>query len=166
MAISLELQEVYASAKGLTYVETLELVHPRYPDPVRWCNSERDWIFLDETGGDEVYFNAYPFRATLPPQSKSGSQELAFTVWNSNTGLERAINEVQEYPNENFEVTYRIYMAREYDPPAIEPPIRMTLTDIVATYETFVLTCTKYDVLGRAFPNEIYKYEEFPGLFR
>lgn len=166
MTISNELKEIYASAPtDKRYVETLELTHSQFSK--RWliCNELISWDFVDENGAP-LTFQPLPFGVKLPNQDNGGSQELVISI--ANTGLEMMdeLEAAQTIPTENIQCIYRIYKDTVNTAPQIDPPIRLSISDVTADIETISATASRFDILGRAFPTVIYHPEDFPGLVR
>lgn len=163
--ITEELKRIYASAPaGQAYYETLEITHPLLTPSARWVAHFDQFQALDETGAD-ITFEPWPFTVSLPAASKQAGGELQITAYNGSEGVEAALDLLQTRPDQPMEVKLRIY-TEAGQAPAITPILQMTATDITLSFQTVILTCQKYDVLGRSFPQEVYDYERFPGLYR
>lgn len=166
MPITPELKRVYASAPTDTrYVECLSLWHPNWGTWLHFTSDVQAWTFALETG-ELVDFQAVPFTVVLPLQDGKGQQDLQI-------GLENVGREAMDYielasltPSVSIDVVYRVYLDRPHSLPQQDPPLRLTLSNIVVTLDVITGTATRADTLNRRFPSEVYRLDTYPGLDR
>ena len=162
MPLSAALQERYRSEVDVDWVDCLIISHPAI-DTLYLCNSPDP--IQGDPGGGLVTFQPVPFRINLPTRDGSGRQDLSLAI--SNVGrigmaiLEQAITQ----PEEAIQVDYTI-LIRGDSAPQLDPPLSLTMTDIVVTETAISATVTRSDILNAPFPREKYRPDRFPGLDR
>ena len=162
MPISAALQERYRSEVDVDWVDCLIISHPAI-ETLYLCNSPD--AIQGDPGDGLVTFRPVPFKVTLPARDSSGRQDLSLAL--SNVGrvgmavLEQAITQ----PEEPIQVGYTIFI-RGDTAPQIDPPLTMSMTDIVVTETVITATITRSDIHNLPFPRERYRPDPFPGLNR
>lgn len=168
MAITAELQKVYASAPvDRTYVETLELKHSAFSKTWYITNSQHAWEMHKDTAMSAlVTYEPLSFEAKLPDQNSGGNQELVLAIANAGLDMMQELEAAQTKPEENIECIYRVYLDVPHSVPQIDPPLTLNISDVNADLLMIRATATRFDLLGRQFPKQIYDTENFPGLKR
>jgi hypothetical protein len=166
MPISPELKRVYASApQDARYIETLELSHSRFPRTIYITNDLQQWEFLLEDSRAQL-FQIVPFKVILPTSDGKGNQDLSITIDNIGREAVEALELASGDPTENIAVVYRVYLDRSFSAPQTDPPLRLTLTNVVVTLDAITGAATRADTLNRPFPSVLYRTDTFPGLDR
>ena len=167
MTISPALQRVYASApQDDKYIETLELAHPLFSRSYFFTNDLSTWRFTLEDGTTEQDFEVVPFQIILPTQDAGGQQDLRIGIDNVGREAVEEIEAAQEDPTQPISVTYRVYIDQPLSVPQMDPPLKLTLTDVQVSLSSITGVATRADTLNRLFPNIVYRSETFPGLDR
>ena len=167
MTISPDLQRIYASApQDDKYIETLEMSHPLFSRSFFFTNDLSPWKFLLEDGKTQQDFEIVPFEIILPAQDGGGQQDLKIGIDNVGREAVEEIEAAQEDPTQPISVVYRVYLDTILTVPQIDPPIRLSLTDIQVSLNAITGIATRADTLNRLFPNVVYRSETFPGLDR
>lgn len=168
MTISLALKKIYASAPpDQRYIETLEINHSTFAAPYYFTNDVFEHDFLRVSGdAATVKFTPMPFTVQLPSEDNSGNQELTIALINSGREMMAALEKAQTKPEDNIACIYRVYLAEGSKDPQIDPPLTLTITDISADANSVTASASRFDVLGRQFPTELYTTDKFPGLRR
>ena len=167
MTISPELQRIYASApQDDKYIETLELAHPLFSKSFFFTNDLSTWRFMLEDGVTEQDFEIVPFQIILPTQDAGGQQDLRIGIDNVGREAVEEIEAAQEDPTKPISVTYRVYLDQPLSVPQMDPPLKLTLTDVQVSLSSITGVATRADTLNRLFPNIVYRSETFPGLDR
>jgi hypothetical protein len=166
MAISSSLKLIYASAPTTTrYIETLTFSHSKFGRAYYLTNDTRPWRFLLESGA-QVTFAPVPFKIVLPAVDKSGQQDMALTLANIGRELVDPLELAITDPSEPIRCTYRVYLDREGTEQQNNPAMSLVVTGAQMTRDSVSATATRMDVLNRAFPYNMYRYDIFPGLRR
>ena len=166
MPISQELKRVYASAPLDTkYVETLEISHSQFAQTFFITNDVQAWRFALEDGTLRTFL-AVPFLVVPPTQDGKGQQDLQLTIDNIGREAMDAVEAASLLPSEPIGVVYRVYLDRQDSAPQLEPPLRLTLSNIAVGLTSLAGTATRADTLNRLFPFEIYRTDTYPGLDR
>jgi len=165
MPISPELQEIYATAVDQPFVETLSFTHSRFTKDWHITNDMKSWTMKDENGADVTY-EQLPFAVKLPTRDGQGTQELQIAIANAGLDMMKEIELAQEKPDEVIQCSYRVYLAVDGSSPEIDPPLRLSISEVTADLETINCTASRFDLMNRAFPRNIYTTEDFPGLRR
>lgn len=173
MPISEELRQIYAGTNTTKkYIETLEFSHSAFSvvdgSKSRFLVNDFDeWQFrLDKTSATTQTFKALPFMVKLPKQDDGGLHEFSVSLANPGRPLMSDLESALTASNEGIACIYRVYLDTLGSFPELDPPIRSTITDVVATLNDVTITATRFNVLGRQFPSEVYSVNKFPGLLR
>lgn len=162
MAIGADLQARYASEVDVDWVDCLIISHPAI-ETMYLCNSPD--AITGDVDGASVSFQPVPFKVSLPARDDSGRQDMSLALSNvSGIGqsiLEQAITQ----PAEPIQVGYTIFI-RGNATPQIDPPMTLSMTDVVVTATLITATVTRSDILNLPFPRQKYRPDWFPGLDR
>lgn len=175
--LSEAIAEAYASAPSDTVIlHTLEIRHSNFidsegnPAAIRVVRDHKDLTATLETnapinGGEEVTFSSFSFDISLPPVDDKSSPEAVVTIDNVSReiidNIERAVTS-----QEVIKVTYRPYLSTDLSSPQYDPPLHLTLTDVVADVFRVTGKARFNDLANQSFPNEEYTPTRFPGLVR
>ena len=168
-ALSEAIKEAYASAPAdVVILQTLELRHPNFTQPIRVVNDHRNLTATLEStapvdAGQAVEFIRFAFRFTLPELMTTGTPEIEIEIDNVDASIV-AYMDAAAQSDQLIEVTYRPYLSTDLSAPQMDPPLTLVLHDV---------ECDVFAVRGRAsfgdfanyrFPTETYDQERFPGL--
>lgn len=166
MAISATLKRIYASAPTTQrYVETLAFSHSQFARTYYLTSDTYPWRFLLESGA-QVTFAPVPFKIVLPAIDGKGQQDMSLTIANIGRDLVDPLEAAIADPGEPIRCTYRVYTDTEGTMPQNDPPLTLVVTGAQMSRDSVSATATRVDVLNRAFPFNMYRYTEFPGLRR
>ncbi|MGA1372888.1 MAG: DUF1833 family protein [Pseudomonadales bacterium] len=166
MTISAALKEIYASAPTTQrYVETLSFSHSLFPQTYHLTNDNKSWDFFLETG-DLVTFQAMPFRLVLPTVDKGGNQDMSLTLANIGRDLVDPLEAAIAKPGEPIRCVYRVYLDIDASSPQNSPPLSLVITSVNVNRQAVSAVATRADVLNRAFPYNVYRFDNYPGLRR
>lgn len=165
------LKEAYATAPtDVVIVNTLELRHPAFTEPIRVV---ADYVaieaLLESTAPlnpDEIVtFQPYQFDFQLPEVIDSGIPELIINIENISREIIRNI-ELAVPQTDKVEVTYRAYLNTDLvsHGPHNDPPLHLTITNIQAKSTTIESRASIVDFVNKKFPSEEYNDVRFPGL--
>lgn len=166
MPITPELKRVYASAPTDTrYVECLSLYHPTWGTWLHFTNDVQPWTFALESG-PLVDFAAVPFSIVLPLQDGKGQQDLQIGLENVGREAMDYIEAAANVPSVPILVIYRVYLDRPHSRPQQDPPLELTLSNVIVGLDVITGTATRADTLNRPFPSVVYRLDTYPGLDR
>ena len=162
MPISDALQDRYRSEVDVDWVDCLIISHPAI-DTLYLCNSPD--AIQGDPGDGLVTFQPLPFKISLPARDGSGRQDMSLALSNvgrvAMTVLEQAITQ----PTEAIQVDYTLFI-RGDSAPQLDPPLSLSMTDIVVTETLITATVTRSDIHNAPFPRQKYRPDLFPGLDR
>lgn len=158
MAIGADLQQRYKSEVDVDWVDCLIISHPAIVTQY-FCNSP------DPISGMGHDFTPLPFQIKLPARDNSGRQDLQLAISNVNYAAQLLLEDAITQPEAPIVVAYTVFI-RGNETPQIDPPLEMSMTDIVVTEAVVSATVTRSDILNLAFPREKYRPDWFPGLNR
>lgn len=164
-ALTAALKEAYARApSNVVYLNTLEIAHPSVASKYI-VRDRKDWNLTLEGGGGVKTFKACPFRFSLPASGDNGIQNLNIAIDNVDREISDFINTVKESVNP-VSVIYRPYLSTDTTTPQMNPPLVLTLGNIVITAVQITGRASFADIINKPFPHpsEIYTRERFPSL--
>lgn len=165
------LNEVRASAPaGIVIVETLEIYHASFPEPIRICNQLHDFTATLEDSaprdaGEEVAFSASSFALVLPRAGSSGIQTINIKISNIDLMASDHLEIALENPGA-VSIIFRIYLSSDTSGPAENPPTTLTLQSAVADSTFLTAKAKNSDNINRKFPSLVYNSFDHPGLSR
>lgn len=162
MAIGADLQTRYQTEVDVDWVDCIVISHPAITTQY-FCNSPdavTGWI-----DGASHDFTPLPFQIKLPARDNSGRQEMSLAISNVNFLAQVILEDAITQPESPIQVAYTIFI-RGSATPQIDPPLALSMTDIVVTEAVVTATVTRTDILNLAFPREKYRPDWFPGLNR
>ncbi len=166
MALSEELKRLYSSNENRArYYDTLELTHSNFTAPIRIVKDCDAQNFNLNTGdASTVEFQAFPFDVKQP-EAGSNQQEVSIVLDNVSRLPIEQLELAAENIDEPIIATYRVYMDGSADPQTL--PLRMVLTNIVATNYTVSAVATRPDLFKRKFPtgSQAFFDDRFQGLY-
>jgi len=166
MPVSLQLQKLYASAPlDDEFYETLELKHPRFSKTWYITSSSTLFTATLEDGVTQISFEPIPFIVRLPGNEHGGRQDLQITITNVDRIFIDELELANELPQTRVEIVYRVFTKSNLKVPAATP-MKLSITDVMATDETIEAVATKADILNHPFPSMLYTPMTFPGLDR
>jgi hypothetical protein len=162
-SLSEAIKEAYASCPSETlYLETIEISHSESSTHFYLVRDRADWSLTLENAV-QITFEKCPFRFSLPASGENGVQELNLAIDN----VDRRISDFLESVENSLEpvrVIYRVYLASDTSAPQNNPPMTLTLRDVVVTTVEITGKATFLDLLNRKFPTEYYTRDRFPSL--
>ena len=165
MAISQQLKDIYASGTTTRYIETLEFWHSMFGRNYFMTNDTYRWEFQLENG-PIVGFEPVPFKIVLPSHDHGGNQDLSVTLANIGRDLIDPLEKAITRANEPVRCTYRVYIDQAHTMPQNMPPLTLSISTVQVTQDSVSATATRADVLNKAVPSKLYRYDDFPGLRR
>lgn len=167
--LSQALKEAYASASvfGVTY-STIELWHPAFTVPIRVV---RDFVDLTATleasaprnAGEAVTFIAFRFDFKKPELSSEGLPQVTLIMDNVDRSIVANV-ELALGSTDLVTVIYREFISADLSAPQNDPPLQMTLTNVVADVFKVTATAGFANLANKRFPTLEYDPEVFRGL--
>ena len=167
--LSQALKEAYAAAPaGLVIYHTLELWHPAFTTPIRVV---RDYVDLTATlessaprdASASVLFVAFNFDITKPEVSPTGVPQITITMDNVDRSIVANI-EAAMGSTDMVQVIYREFLSTDMSAPQNNPPLTMTILNIVADVFKVTATAGFNNLMNKRFPTLEYSAETFVGL--
>jgi len=170
-SLSQALKEAFASApSGTVVLDTLEIWHPSFDQPIRVVRDHVDLTARLETGaprdaGQKVTFASMAFNFAPPPVDTAPVPEITLSLDNVGRDLADAL-EAAAISQDVIEVTWRPYLSTDLEGPHMDPPITLTLTEVEADTMRVTGRARMLDIGNKAFPSITYTARRFPGLAR
>jgi hypothetical protein len=170
-SLSQALREAFASAPSDTVIlDTLEIWHPSFTEPIRVVRDHADLVARLETGaprdgGRKVTFTALAFEFSPPPVDTAPVPEITLSLDNVGQELADAL-EAAATSQDVITVTWRPFLSTDLEGPHMDPPITLTLTDVEADTLRVTGRARMLDIGNKAFPSITYTARRFPGLAR
>lgn len=155
------LEEVYASAGNDIIIRTLELSCDAWPESVYICNGFKDYTAVTEDGRTLTFIGAN-IEINLAKKNNKGNQTLAFSIDNTSGQVQRYVDLAVD-SDELITATYRTYLLSNLAAPA-EPPYIFTVTGGTLQGNSAQLQCGFFNLIGMAWPRDIYTVTFAPGL--
>jgi len=162
-SLSEALQEAYAcSPSNVSDLHTLEISHPSIEGKIYLVQNNVDLNLRLEDGSWHL-FEAASFDLVLPEKSDEGIQDINLKIAN----IDRRVSDFLDQAS-NFKTKvvckYRPYLSNDLSTPQMDPPLMLTLTDVVSTIYDVTAKASFADLVNCAFPKEIYSRLMFPSL--
>ncbi|WP_237858109.1 DUF1833 family protein [Pseudomonas sp. PGPR81] len=154
-------REAVASGGNDSFVRTLEISCPAWDAPVLICNGFTNRICGTEDGR-VLTFVAANIGIALPQKNNKGNQALAFGVDNTTGEVMQRADEALD-ANARVTATYRVYLASDLSAPC-EKPYRMSVDSDSFEQNQATLQCGFFDLIGTAWPRDLYTTRFVPGL--
>lgn len=154
-------RETVASGGNDAFVRTLEITCAAWDAPVLICNGFRDRICGTEDGR-VLTFLAANIGVALPQKNSKGNQALAFAVDNTTGEVMHKADQALDADTRVVAI-YRVYMASDTSAPC-DRPYRMTVQSDSFEWNAANLTCGFFDLIGTAWPRDLYTTKFVPGL--
>lgn len=164
MTLSAELQQRYSSEVDYDWWEALILSHSA-AGTYYLANAQDGQSRQGMLDGDLRTFLPIPFEAVLPRRDGEGQQDLQIAICNVGAEMTTAVEEAITVPTEPIRARYTVYIEGN-TAPQYDPPLELSLTDIILTEAQMSATATRYNVFNKPFPGVIYRPDSFPGLNR
>ena len=167
--LSQALKEAYASAPANVVIyHTLELYHPAFDAPIRVVRDYADLTAtLEPTAprnpSTAVTFVAFNFDFTKPEVSSSGVPQITITMDNVDRSIVANI-EAALSSTDLVTVIYREFISTDLSSPQNDPPLQLTITNIVADVFKVTATAGFPNLQNKRFPTTEYSPEVFVGL--
>lgn len=163
MTISTELQQRYSSEVDVDWWEALILSHSKFTQTYYLANTiDAQYGSID---GATQTFQPVPFAFSWPARSDSGRGDMSVSIGAIGNEVTAEIERALEDPTERIKAQFTVYLfsstISQYD-----PPIELSLTNIVATEQQISGQATNADTLNAPFPRVVYRGDQFPGLVR
>lgn len=123
--------------------------------------------YLDCIAGETLTkeFTALSFDLTLAASGESGIQELSFSACDVNRAISDWLIAISDSGSTiPVEVIYRVYDSSDTTLPAIDPPLKLYLSEARIDVYTVSARATFADIINRPFPNVFYTRKLFPSL--
>ncbi len=153
---------------GMVIHHTLELWHPAFSTPIRVV---RDFVDLTATlestaprgASTAVLFVAFNFDITKPEVSPTGVPQITISLDNVDRSIVANI-EAAMGSSEMVQVIYREFISTDLSAPQNNPPLTMTIMNIVADIFKITATAGFNNLMNKRFPTLEYSAETFVGL--
>ncbi|MEW5730017.1 MAG: DUF1833 family protein [Pseudomonadota bacterium] len=172
------IKEAYAVApKGQVVIHTMELRHPDFRDDngnpvaVRVVRAFKDLQARLEADapmnpGEVVTFTALAFEFQEPELGTGPVPEMPVSMDNVGKTISDQL-ELAAVSQHKVEVTYRPYLSTQLDVgPKYNPPIHLVLTEVIVTPPRVSAKARMENAADKAYPQDVYTVERFPGLGR
>ena len=163
MSISGAMKTRYSTEVDVDWWEALILNHSRFSQAYYLCSD-----FDDQQGyidGALQTFKRVPFQFTWPDRSDTGRGDMQVVIGAIGTKIVAEIESALRDPTERIMARFTVFILGNTTP-QYEPPIELSLTNIVVTESTVSGVATNVDTLNAPFPSVIYRTDTFPGLAR
>lgn len=158
------IKEAFALAKSTeVYLDTLTLSHPLVTPSIYLVKDREDWNLGLEASGGTKTFKACAFRMALPPSGEGGLQDLNIAIDNTDEAISDFINTVKA-STVKVVVTFRPYLMTDTSGPQMDPPLALTLSDVVMTPVEVTGRASFADIVNMPFATEMYLRSRFPSL--
>lgn len=154
-------REAVASGGKEAFVRTLEITCPAWAAPVLICNGFKDRICGTEDNR-LLNFTAANIGIALPQKNNKGNQALAFAVDNTTGEVMQKADQALD-ARARVTATYRVYLASDLSAPC-EKPYRMSVDSDSFEQNQANLQCGFFDLIGTAWPRDLYTTRFVPGL--
>lgn len=157
------IKEAMASGKMDDVVlSTLHVHHDSLSEELWLVRNNEDLTLTLEDDSTQL-FEAVGFQVQLPETGTKGLQELSVQIDNVN---QRALDFVSEAKAAGgpIRVDYRVYLASDLTQPQNDPPMKLTLVDVVARELRINATAKFANVLNNTCPKLIYTLARFTSL--
>ena len=163
------IREAYAAAPANVVIyHTLELWHTAFTTPIRVV---RDYADLTATleytaprnPSAAVTFVAFNFDFTKPEVSATGVPQITITLDNVDRAIVANI-EAAMGSTELVSVIYREFISTDLSAPQNNPPLAMTILNVVADVFKVTATAGFPNLMNKRFPTTEYSPEVFVGL--
>lgn len=163
MTISAALQTRYSTEVDVDWWEALVLSHSKFSQTYYLCSD-----FDDQRGyidGAVRTFDRVPFEFTWPDRSDTGRGDMQVVIGAIDTNIVAEIESALTDPTERIKARFTVFILGNTTP-QYEPPIELSLTNIVVTEAAVSGVATNVDTLNAPFPSGVYRTDTFPGLAR
>ena len=167
--LSLALREAYASAPANVVIyHTLELWHPAFSVPIRVVRDYADLTATLEStaprnASEAVTFIAFNFDFSKPEVSSAGVPQITITLDNVDRAIVANI-EAALTTTDMVTVIYREFLSSDLSAPQNNPPLAMTILNVVADVFKVTATAGFPNLMNKRFPTTEYSAEVFTGL--
>lgn len=125
------------------------------------CSGYEDTILKDENN-KTFLATATGFEASLPAKTNQGTQNLQFIFVNQSKEVFDYLEARARSPHKT-KVILREYLSSDFTIPA-DTPIEMDLSGFSWQGDLFKIQCSFFKLIDTAFPRDVYKLKDFPGL--
>jgi len=157
------LKEAYASAPtNVRTYETIQISSDVIEEPIYLVQDSKELVATLETS-EEVTFLPIWFNFNLPNAGENGRQDLSISIDNVNRQVSDFINLAKDSASPII-ITYRPFLSSDLSQPQLDPPLSLTLQDVVITLMTVQGRAIFSDVINKKWPTEYYTRSRFPTL--
>lgn len=162
------LSEAYAEAAAAAPIDrvilnTYELTHPTFAEPIRIVNDHAPLTATLETG-ETVEFVACPVEIVAPEESDSGRSPTISVRIDGVSSILAGQLDAAIGTMDRIGIIERIYASDDTSAPAVLPPLRLTLREVSVSEMTVTATAGFDDPINIGFPAKSYTSGEYPGL--
>jgi len=157
-------KEAYANADDTrVMLYTLELMHPKFTQPLRIV-ADNDPLTTEIETGDTVEFTPFFFSIKRPPISEEPDPSLQITVDNV-SGFMTPYLDIASRSGDSIHVVFRPYLVDEGDSSITRlSSIKLAIRNASANMTSVTLTAAHINPANLPFPKENYTSDRFPGL--
>lgn len=161
--MSLILAEVNAGANGRLdeIIRTLELRCSAWSSTVYICTGFEDITAVTEDGQTVTFIGAN-IDIALASKNNKGNQTLAFAVDNTTGEVTQRVDQAID-GNARVTAIYRTYLSGNLSAPAERPYTLSLLSGTIQGVEAQLQT-GYFNMIGVAWPRELYTVNEYPAL--
>lgn len=142
-------------------IRTLELTCPAWAAPVYICTGFEDITAVTEDGRTLTFIGAN-IDIALAAKNNKGNQTLAFAVDNTTGEVTQRVDQAID-ANARVTITYRTYLSGNLSAPAERPYVLSLLSGEIQGVEAQLQTGF-FNMIGVAWPRELYTVNEYPAL--
>jgi hypothetical protein len=152
-----------------TIIDTLELYHPSWPEPIRIARDQQDLQATLEddapfNAGEVVTFTALPVDVQWPDES---DDQKATSARLSIDGVSAFVSQYLDASLETLDpisVILREYASDDTSRPCRLPALQLELQDVALNEQRITASAIYTDPVNRSFPGKDYQSREYPGL--
>ena len=164
VSLTAAMTEAYAAnPAGVSVIETIELNHVTFAEPVRIATGVQEDISLPLTlGGAAALFRALQISVTLPGVSEDGPTPMRLRIDNVSSFLLPYIRDAVQ-STEPIALTYRAYASDDLTQPG-DVVTAMELRDVSLSAVSAEATVALKEIELQAFPLATYDEDLYPAL--
>lgn len=133
----------------------LELSAPSFPDTLRICDDNQNFIFQG------VEYIGFPFGFTLPSDQSSSASQIKLVIGNTGRGITEDLEMLR--PNEIVRAVIKLIDRK--NPTVVAKEWRVPLSNVSVNTATATATCGNFQMMKQQASRLRYDQSFSPGLF-